>query len=110
VLPLLTEQNEKASGEYDLQWRGTMMTSWVRKTGLWIAKLHALISQDGQRSETKLDTPTLIEVWRTAPYLHDGRYLTVHELLSEGRHGFSHLSQDLNEDDINALTNFVLSL
>jgi YVTN family beta-propeller protein len=73
-------------------------------------KLHVLVDQDGNRSQAKLDTPTLIEVWRTAPYLHDGRYLTVHELLSEGRHGLSHLPQDLSEDDINALTNFVLSL
>ena len=29
------------------------------------------------------DTPTLIEVWRTAPYLHDGRYLTIEELIAE---------------------------
>ena len=35
----------------------------------------------------RFDTPTLIEVWRTAPYLHDGRYATIKELFSKGRHG-----------------------
>lgn len=68
-------------------------------------QLHALIGRDGKRLETKLETPTLIEVWRTAPYLHDGGYLTVHELLSEGRHGLSRSSEELNEEDIHALSN-----
>ena len=35
----------------------------------------------------KFDTPTLVEVWRTAPYLHDGRYVTIEELLVDGEHG-----------------------
>ena len=30
-------------------------------------QLHALIGRDGKCLETKLETPTLIEVWRTAP-------------------------------------------
>ncbi|MHC4707387.1 MAG: c-type cytochrome, partial [Planctomycetota bacterium] len=29
------------------------------------------------------DTPTLIEVWRTAPYLHDGRAVTIKEVLTK---------------------------
>ena len=37
----------------------------------------------GKDSEAKkeFDTPTLIEVWRTAPYLYDGRAVTIVELL-----------------------------
>lgn len=35
----------------------------------------------------EFDTPTLIEIWRTAPYLHDGRYVTLEELFREGKHG-----------------------
>jgi len=38
-----------------------------------------------QRSS--FDTPTLVECWRTGPYLHDGRYTSLEELLVEGRHG-----------------------
>lgn len=56
------------------------------------------------------DTPTLAEVWRTAPYLHDGRAATMMEVLTvfnkEDKHGkTSHLSQD----QLNDLAAFVLS-
>lgn len=55
------------------------------------------------------DTPTLVEVWRTAPYLHDGRYTTIRELLVEGRHGLNR-QLELTDDELDALTEFVLSL
>jgi cytochrome c peroxidase len=57
------------------------------------------------------DTPTLVEVWRSAPYLHTGRYVTVKELLVEGKHGYK-LEDDekLNEKEIDDLVEFVLSL
>jgi hypothetical protein len=57
----------------------------------------------------RFDTPTLVEVWRTAPYLHDGRYTTIRELLIDGRHGLRP-SQNLTDDEIDALVEFVLSL
>ncbi len=61
--------------------------------------------------EKRFDTPTLIEVWRTAPYLHDGRYVSVAELLSRGRHGLSHqAARTLSDRDIKDLAAFVLSL
>jgi len=66
--------------------------------------------REDQRGE-EFDTPTLIEVWRTAPYLHDGRYLTVRELLVEGRHGLKGSRGDgLSEREIDDLVEFVLSL
>jgi cytochrome c peroxidase len=59
----------------------------------------------------RFDTPTLIEVWRTAPYLHDGRYLTIRELLAEGRHGLEGGPLEaLGEQEIDDLVEFVLSL
>jgi YVTN family beta-propeller protein len=63
----------------------------------------------GKRKKA-LDTPTLVEVWRTAPYLHDGRYTTIHELLAEGKHGLRRAGVELNEQEINDLAEFVLSL
>jgi cytochrome c peroxidase len=57
----------------------------------------------------RFDTPTLIEVWRTAPYLHDGRYLTIRQLLQEGRHGLRRDCQ-LSDRELSDLAEFVLSL
>jgi YVTN family beta-propeller protein len=59
----------------------------------------------------RFDTPTLVEVWLTAPYLHDGSAVTVREVIRdrnpEDRHGYtSHLS----EQQIDDLTEYVLSL
>jgi len=59
----------------------------------------------------RFDTPTLTEVWRTAPYLHDGRYVTIRELLVEGRHGLSGgRLEALSAQQIEDLIEFVLSL
>jgi hypothetical protein len=42
-----------------------------------------ILSQDiGKLDEGGYDTPTLVEVWRTAPYLHLGHALTVREVFS----------------------------
>jgi cytochrome c peroxidase len=57
------------------------------------------------------DTPTLVEVWRTAPYMHDGRYVTMKELIAEGKHGKSRGNvESLNEQQVNDLVEYVLSL
>lgn len=62
------------------------------------------------RRET-FDTPTLIECWRTAPYLHDGRYTTMRELLEQGKHGATHGAlSHLTSEQIADLVAFVLSL
>jgi YVTN family beta-propeller protein len=59
----------------------------------------------------KFDTPTLVECWRTAPYLHDGSAATMVEVLTaknpKNQHGkTSHLSPQQLED----LAAYVLSL
>ena len=57
------------------------------------------------------DTPALIECWRTAPYLHDGRYTTIKQLIAEGKHGKKQGKvESLSEQELNDLVEFVLSL
>ena len=65
----------------------------------------------GMDQDKAFDTPTLIEAWRTAPYLHDGRAATIRELLTTYNKGDTHgKTSDLNESEINDLAEFVLSL
>lgn len=44
-------------------------------------KLHDLGTGLGQDVGKGFDTPTLIEVWRTSPYLHDGRIVTMEDVV-----------------------------
>ena len=67
------------------------------------------VSSKGKYDRHKaFDTPTLIECWRTAPYMHDGQYTTIKELLTKGKHGS--VDKKLNEKQIADLVEFVLSL
>lgn len=68
-------------------------------------------SRGRYRGHDAFDTPTLIECWRTAPYMHDGQYRTVRELIEKGRHGATHGNlDDLTPEEIADLVEFVLSL
>ena len=64
-----------------------------------------------REKDLEFDTPTLIELWRTAPYLHDGRAATMKEVLtrhnSDNKHG---QTSDLTDAQIRDLARFVLSL
>ena len=72
---------------------------------------HDVGTQGSYDHRARFDTPTLVESWRTAPYLHDGRYLTIKELIAEGRHGATRGNVDgLDERQIDDLVEFVLSL
>lgn len=57
--------------------------------------------------QNRWDTPTLKEVWRTSPYLHDGRCATMKEVFSTEKHG---LKKTLPEEELNWLVEYVLSL
>lgn len=57
--------------------------------------------------ENGWDTPTLIEVWRTAPYLFNGRAATLREVFSEYKHG---VNTKISDDEIDELTEYVNSL
>jgi YVTN family beta-propeller protein len=69
---------------------------------------HNVNSKGKYDRQDEFDTPSLVECWRTYPYLHDGSYLTVKELLTKGGHG--DLKNKLRETEIDALVEFVLSL
>ena len=59
----------------------------------------------------RFDTPTLIEVWRTAPYLHDGRYVNMRDLFLDGHHGNRVGDvKDMTEKEVDDLVEYVLSL
>ena len=56
-------------------------------------------------------TPTLVEVWRSAPYLHNGSAATIRDVLTtcnpSGRHGNA---ADLTKQEMDDLCAYVLSL
>ena len=52
--------------------------------------LHDVGTGSGREAGTRFDTPTLIEVWRTAPYLYDGRAATLREVLTTFNPGNQH--------------------
>lgn len=62
---------------------------------------------DDVEFEKGWDTPTLREVWRTAPYLFDGRAATMREVFEVHRHG---IDRKVSKKDIEALTEYVNSL
>ena len=49
------------------------------------------------------DTPTLVEVWRTAPYMHDGSSGTIEEVVK-------YFAKDLSDDDVRKLSLYVKSI
>ena len=74
-------------------------------------KMHKVGTKSPFGYSDRFDTPTLVEVWRTAPYLHDGRYVTIKELIAKGKHGKSRGRIDtLSQQEIDDLAEFVLSL
>ncbi len=68
-------------------------------------KLHRI--GDDIEFDNGWDTPTLIEVWRTSPYLFDGRAATMHDVFSTHKHG---ISRKLSKDELDALVEYVNSL
>lgn len=74
-------------------------------------KTHNVGTRTPNEYGERFDTPTLVEVWRTAPYMHDGRYTTIKQLLVEGRHGLRRKRGDsLTKQELDDLVEFVLSL
>jgi len=59
----------------------------------------------------RFETPTLVELWRTAPYLHDGRACTLRDVLTpfnrNDRHG---RTSHLTPAQIDALRAYLRSL
>ncbi len=58
-----------------------------------------------------LDTPSLLGIWRTAPYLHDGSAATLMEVLVEANPEDEHgVTSDLSSEELSALEAYLLGL
>ncbi len=56
------------------------------------------------------DTPTLVEVWRTAPYLHDGSAATLRDVLTRGNPNDQHgRTSQLDLQEIDDLVEYLLT-
>ena len=68
-------------------------------------------NREFDRPTDKFYTPTLVEVWRTAPYLHDGSAATMRDVLTtrnaKGQHGNV---EGLTDQELDNLCEYVLSL
>lgn len=74
-------------------------------------QMHDVGSRGPYDRRDDFDTPTLIECWRTAPYMHDGHFTTVKDLIAVGKHGKKGGDvEGLTEQEIKDLVEFVLSL
>jgi len=73
--------------------------------------MHDVGTRGPYEMRDRFATPTLIEAWRTAPYMHNGRHATIEEMLIEGKHGTKPGGLDkLGARQIKDLVAFVLSL
>jgi YVTN family beta-propeller protein len=74
-------------------------------------KMHRVGVLSANEPDGRYDTPSLLEAYRTAPYLHDGRALTIKDVLTvhnkERKHGSA---EKLTDKEINDLVAYVLSL
>jgi len=74
-------------------------------------KKHDVRTGKGMDKDKPFDTPTLLEVWRTGPYLYDGRAATIKDVLTifsqDDAHG---VTSDLTEKQIQQLEKYILSL
>ncbi len=62
-------------------------------------------------TEEEFDTPTLVELFRTGPYLHDGTAVTLKDVLTTGNRDDKHgRTSHLSEQQIEDLANFLGSL
>jgi mono/diheme cytochrome c family protein/DNA-binding beta-propeller fold protein YncE len=84
-------------------------------SGCHSGKLHTDNLRHDVASKTETDvtsdfsTPTLHLVGGTGPYFHDGRYKTLHELLTSNKDTMGHTSQ-LSPDDIDAVEAYLRTL
>jgi hypothetical protein len=96
--------------------RGRKIYSKARCDSCHKGALHTDLQQhnvgtgDGLDHDRKFDTPSLVEAWRTAPYLYDGRAATIEEVLAiynqDNKHG---TTSNLSLKEFEDLSNFVLS-
>ena len=65
----------------------------------------------GRETDWLWDTPTLINVWKTSPYMHDGRSVTIRDVLTVDNPNDEHgVTSTLTEQEIDDLVDYILSL
>ncbi|MBT3279433.1 MAG: cell surface protein [Phycisphaerales bacterium] len=65
----------------------------------------------GNEEGTKFDTPTLLECWRTGPYLYDGRAKTMMDVLTTFNKNDTHgTTSTLSRSQLEDLNEYILSL
>jgi YVTN family beta-propeller protein len=73
-------------------------------------KLYDVGTGKGMDKQSPFDTPTLVEVWRTAPYLYDGRSATMRDVITtdnpDDQHG---QTKNLTEEERADLIEYILS-
>ena len=73
-------------------------------------QMHDIGSKGPCDHRADFDTPTMIELWRTAPYFHDGCCTTVKQSVSKCKDHNDNGNVELNEQQMDDLVQFVLSL
>jgi cytochrome c peroxidase len=74
-------------------------------------RMHNVGSKGEYDQKDTFDTPTLVECWRTAPFMHDGHFITLKDLFVDGKHGLrGEEAKTLNDQDIADLVEYVRSL
>jgi len=68
---------------------------------------HTMGRQGSFDHQNTWDTPSLIEVWRTGPYLHDGRSAGLKEVFSVEKHG---IEKQISDQELEWLVTYVLSI
>ena len=74
-------------------------------------KLHDVGIADGNAGVQPFDTPTLCEVWNTAPYLYDGRASNIREMIERCNPEKKHGNTDgMGQNQIDDLIEYIMSL
>ncbi len=76
-------------------------------SGAYYTDLNMYVIGEDVEFEKGWDTPTLIEVWRTAPYLFDGRAYTLEEVFGVHKHG---IEKKISKKDLEMLVEYINSL
>jgi len=74
-------------------------------------KMHAVGVRSSNEPDGRYDTPSLVEAFRTAPYLHDGRAASIPEVLTKFNEKNQHgRTRDLSKQELDDLATYILSL
>lgn len=74
-------------------------------------RTHELGTTTGPDVGRPVDTPSLVEAWRSGPYLHDGRAATIRDVLTKNGHGkILNMTAGLSEEQLRDLETYILSI